>query len=252
MFFNFLLWFSFLFMFFEFLGLFSSNVVVPDGSFVTYFPVLWPFLRTWAKTMVSIILMERQFFILGTAENVAESPWATIRSKGSSGETQTRQYCQVSGIHGESLCGEWRWEMSDCSKDWGILNSCAGKEGQIIWNWTDRWIALESKIWSPLQSEPEIWVFWTLVDTLAFPFNQVPKPIASLLFAVLSWGFPGDSDDKESTCQCRRLKFYPWMGKILGEGNGNLFLPGKSHGQKSLACYYPWGCRVGHEFETKQ
>ena len=129
--------------------------------------------------------------------------------------------------------------MSECSKDWGILNSRTGKEGQIIWNWTDGWIALESKIWSPLQSEPEIWVFWTSVDSLAFPFNQVPKPITTLLFAVLSWGFPGDSDDKESICQCRRLKFYPWMGKILGEGSGNLFLPGKSHGQKSLACYCP-------------
>ena len=36
--------------------------------------------------MVSIIFMERQFFILGTAEDVAESAWARIRSKGSGGE----------------------------------------------------------------------------------------------------------------------------------------------------------------------
>ena len=25
-----------------------------------------------------------------------------------------------------------------------------------------------------------------------------------------------------------------------------VFLPGKSHGQRTLAGYSPWGCRVGH------
>ena len=25
------------------------------------------------------------------------------------------------------------------------------------------------------------------------------------------------------------------------------FLPGESHGQRSLAGYSPWGCRVGHD-----
>ena len=32
--------------------------------------------------------------------------------------------------------------------------------------------------------------------------------------------FPGDSDRKKSTCQCRRLGFNPWVGKIPGEENG--------------------------------
>ena len=35
-------------------------------------------------------------------------------------------------------------------------------------------------------------------------------------------------------------------GRAPGEGNGNLtpgFLPGKSHGQRSLAGYSPWGPR---------
>ena len=27
-----------------------------------------------------------------------------------------------------------------------------------------------------------------------------------------------------------------------------MFLPGKSHGRRSLAGYSPWGCRVGHEW----
>ena len=32
-----------------------------------------------------------------------------------------------------------------------------------------------------------------------------------------------------------------------------VFLPGKSHGQRSLAGYSPWGCkRVRHDLATKQ
>ena len=30
---------------------------------------------------------------------------------------------------------------------------------------------------------------------------------------------------KESTCQCRRHRFDPWVEKIPGEGNGNLGNP---------------------------
>ena len=51
---------------------------------------------------------------------------------------------------------------------------------------------------------------------------------------------------KESTCQCRRYKrhvFNPWVGKVpwIGKWRHSLvFLPGKSHGQKSLAGYSRW------------
>ena len=51
---------------------------------------------------------------------------------------------------------------------------------------------------------------------------------------------------KESTCQCRRCKrcgFDPWVGKIpwIRKWQSTLvFLPGKFHGQRSLASYSPW------------
>ena len=38
----------------------------------------------------------------------------------------------------------------------------------------------------------------------------------------------------------------PGSGRSPGEGNGNTtpgFLPGESHGQRSLAGYSPWGCK---------
>ena len=47
----------------------------------------------------------------------------------------------------------------------------------------------------------------------------------------------------------------PGLGRSPGEGNGNPLqsLPGKSHGQKSLAGYSPWGLkRVRRDLATKQ
>jgi len=52
---------------------------------------------------------------------------------------------------------------------------------------------------------------------------------------------------KESTCQCRRCRrpgFDPWLGKIPWRRKWQptpVFLPGKSHGQRSLVGYSPWG-----------
>ena len=49
---------------------------------------------------------------------------------------------------------------------------------------------------------------------------------------------------KECTCQFRRWRFDPWAGKIPCGRKWQPtpeFLPGKSHGQRSLAGYSPWG-----------
>ena len=44
--------------------------------------------------------------------------------------------------------------------------------------------------------------------------------------------------------QCRRPGFDPWVGKIPWRKEWRLslvFLPGESHGQRSLMSYCPWG-----------
>ena len=62
-------------------------------------------------------------------------------------------------------------------------------------------------------------------------------------------GFSGGASGKEYTCQCRRHKrcrFDPWVGKSPWSRKWQLtpvFLPGKSHGQRRLAGYSPWGCK---------
>ena len=65
-------------------------------------------------------------------------------------------------------------------------------------------------------------------------------------YAAIS-GFPGGTSGKEPTCQCRRHKkcrFDPWVRKSLWRRKWlatPVFSPGKSHGQRSLAGYSPWG-----------
>ena len=64
----------------------------------------------------------------------------------------------------------------------------------------------------------------------------------------LSMGLPGGARGKESTCQDRKPKRYgfdPWVREIPWSRKWKpttVFLPRKSHGQRSLAGYCPWGC----------
>ena len=58
--------------------------------------------------------------------------------------------------------------------------------------------------------------------------------------------FPSGLDSKESACQHRRCRFDPWVRKVPWRRKWQpipVFLPGKSHGQKSFVGYSPWGPR---------
>ena len=78
-------------------------------------------------------------------------------------------------------------------------------------------------------------------------FRPLGLWIINSMAKELGLGFPGGASSKELTCQCRRLKdlcSIPGLGRSPGGGNGNplqLFLPGESHGQRSLAGYSPRG-----------
>ena len=52
--------------------------------------------------------------------------------------------------------------------------------------------------------------------------------------------------------RCKRLGFSPWVRKIPWRKAWQptpVFLPGESHGQKSLAGYSPWGCKESDTIE---
>ena len=61
--------------------------------------------------------------------------------------------------------------------------------------------------------------------------------------------FPGGTSGKEPTCQCKRRKRLgfnlrvwkiPWRKAWQPSP---VFLPGESHGQRSLTGHSPWGCK---------
>ena len=128
--------------------------------------------------------------------------------------------------------------------------------------------------WLPSALKP-LWLtlLWTPVDkhlfeTLISIFLVIHKSgIAELYgksifffnffknFHTVFHGFPGSFSGKESTCQCRRHGFNPCFGKIPWRRTwptAPVFLPGESHGQRSLEGYSPWGHRVRHDLATKQ
>ena len=81
-------------------------------------------------------------------------------------------------------------------------------------------------------------------------------PCLHLVYGLQGEGLPWWFRGKESACQCRRRRFSFWVSKIPWRKKWQpspVFLPGKSHGQRSLAGCSAWGHkRVGHDLATKQ
>ena len=69
----------------------------------------------------------------------------------------------------------------------------------------------------------------------------------------LPWWLSGKKK-KKSACPCRKFGFNPWVWKIPWRRKWQpppVFLPGKSHGQRTLVGYSPQGHkRVGHVLST--
>ena len=65
-------------------------------------------------------------------------------------------------------------------------------------------------------------------------------------------GFPGGSVDKESACNAGDLGLILGLRKIpcrRAWQSTPIFLPGGSHGQRSLADYSPWGHKISDTTE---
>ena len=74
-------------------------------------------------------------------------------------------------------------------------------------------------------------------------------------YLVMPCGLPRWLSGKESTYQYWRGRVDPWVSKIPRRRKWQptpVFLPGKSHEQRSLTDYSPWGHRVKHDLATKQ
>ena len=94
--------------------------------------------------------------------------------------------------------------------------------------------------YSCLENPMDKGAWWTTVHGVArVGHNLATKPP---LPPPGIYGLPWWLSGKESACQCRRHEFNPWSRKIPWRRKWQLtliFLPGKSHGQRSLAGYSP-------------
>ena len=77
-------------------------------------------------------------------------------------------------------------------------------------------------------------------DSTYMKYIEKEKMMVIEIRLLITKGFPGGSDGKASVYNAGDPGSIPGLGKSPGEGIAGL-LPGKSHGQRSLLGYHPWG-----------
>ena len=147
-----------------------------------------------------------------------------------------------------SLCIQSLAHHSEAA--WGSGNSTCGG---IIQTRLKVQQCFFSVLWLNLL-KPQFPLQWTSKFTVSI--KDSVAGVQQMGAATGSKGLPSWLSGKESTCQCRRRGFDPWVRKIPWDKKWQrtpLFLPWQSHGQKRLAGYSPWHHkRVRHNWVTKQ
>ena len=114
------------------------------------------------------------------------------------------------------------------------------------------WVVLESVHLSKIHSRPSSSTISSVKPALNPPSLNRWFPFISFCHCL---GFPGGARGKGPDCQCRRQKrrgLDLWVGKIPCRARQPtpVFLPGRSHGQRSLLGYSPWGCKKSDTTEV--
>ena len=97
-------------------------------------------------------------------------------------------------------------------------------------------------------SQSDVW------PALEGQFYCFQSPVLSFQQLPISTpqGLPWCLSDKESSCQCRRCGFDPWVRRIPWRRkwqHTSVFLPGKFHGQRSPVGYSPWSRKESDTIE---
>ena len=87
-------------------------------------------------------------------------------------------------------------------------------------------------------------------DKIEAHSSEVICPKSQVVVLKLRFGcskFSGGSDGKECACNAGDPGLIPGLGRSHGEGNGNPLQSSyleNSHGERRLASYSPWGCKL--------
>ena len=118
------------------------------------------------------------------------------------------------------------------------------------------WTVAPFSSWSfspPIQTAPMANMCWCL---LRFKHSKYFTQLTNLPLTINPTGFPGGSAVKNLLAKAGDVGSIARIGKIPRRRKWQLtpvFLPGKSHGQRSLAGSSPWGHkRIRHDSATKQ
>ena len=115
----------------------------------------------------------------------------------------------------------------------------------------------ETRVWSLGQEDPLEDGMATHSNILVWriPWTEEPGGLQSIVSQRIGhdWSdlackhrLPWWLGGKESTCQCRRCRFDPWVRKISWRREWQptpVLLPEESRGQRSLGGYSPCGCK---------
>ena len=183
---------------------------------------------------------------------VGEDSWESLGLQGDPTSPSKRR--SVLGVHWKDWCGSWNSN---------ILATCCEELTHLKRPWC--WERLKAgegnnKGWDGWMASPTQWT-WVWVDSSSWWWTGRPGMLQFMgsqkvrhdWVTELNWtekqrmGFSGGASGKELTCQCRRHKrhrFDPCVRKIPWRRAWQpspVFLPGESHGQRSLAGYGPKG-----------
>ena len=158
---------------------------------------------------------------------------------------------QITGLSKPLLSPGPELEIERQRKQKNLSSRHSGKEERNLWVAQTMLVPQSGK--SPLRQwcllackRPEGLSIFVLEETLGVEQLHSPPltlwPLSEVAaFSHVFW-LPRWFSDKESTCQRRRCGFDPWVRKIPWRRKWQpvpVFLPGKSHGPKSLVSYSP-------------
>ena len=119
-----------------------------------------------------------------------------------------------------------------------------GQASAIVWQ------VVYTVTWRKTFSSIEVMVsIWPTRHTLSYAVLQKIEKLANQQGVEIGWGMQGHWRDWLQTTS----SYFPWVGKIPWRRKWQptaVFLPGKSHGQRSLAGYSPWGSKESDTTEA--
>ena len=158
--------------------------------------------------------------------------------------------------------GDGQGSLTSCSS-WGCKESDMTE--WLNWNETEvnLLLQLQSNSEENIQHFGEKHIFWLYHKIV---FSQIKNNMlwkltldtkdSTFCLLYISNGLPCCFSGKQPTCLCKRHKFVSWVRMMPCRKKwqpSSVFLPGKSHGQRILTGYSPWGSqRVGHDLVYKQ